>query len=289
MTSQAPPRYDPFAVHEISWRDIEYRRASALALSARVYTPKGDGPFPTLVEVHGGAWGAQDKLFNAVSQEALARTGLVVASLDFRTSAQAPHPAALEDINYAIRWFKAHAAEFNGTPVMFGAVGWSSGGHQVMLSAMRPQAHASVPLPEAPAVDARPAYVIMGWPVIDPAARYAMAGEKGDEAMRKRHLAYFGNETVQREANPLLMLERGERVELPPALILQGAADEALPRMMAERFVEVYSLAGGVIELAKYPGEPHGFAREVGRNTHRARDLMASFIARQLKAAQQGW
>lgn len=129
----------------------------------------------------------------------------------------------------------------------------------------------------------------MGWPVIDPAARYELAGGKGDEAMRKRHLAYYGSEQTQVEANPLRMLERGERVETPPALLLQGAADEALPRMMAKKFVEAYSLAGGIIEMAKYPGEPHGFARELGANTHRARDAMAWFIARQLKAAKAGW
>ena len=289
MIVRAAPSYSPSASYEITWREVEYRRQGPLGLMMRIYQPKGAGPFPMLLEVHGGAWAAQDKLFNAVSQEALARTGLVVASLDFRTSAQAPHPAAIHDINYAVRWLKAHAAEFNGVPAMMGGVGWSSGGHQIMLSAMRPEEYTAIPLPGGADLDARLAYVIMGWPVIDPAGRYELAQKKGDDAMRKRHLAYFGSEQTQVEANPLRMLERGERVELPPALLLQGAADEGLPRMMAESFVEAYSLAGGVIEMAKYPGEPHGFARTIGPNTYRARDAMASFIARQIKAAEAGW
>ena len=52
--------------------------------------------------------------------------------------------------------------------------------------------------------------------------------------------------------------------------------------MKAEDFCEAYSLAGGVIELAKYPGEPHGFLRNGGPMTNRALALIKSFIARQL-------
>jgi len=281
--------YDPTASYEVRWRDVEYRREGPLSLMARIYEPQGAGPFPALLDIHGGAWAGQDKLNNAVSQEAFARTGLVVAAIDFRTSADAPHPAAMHDINYAVRWLKAHASDFNASAEFLGGVGWSSGGHQIMLSAMRPKQYAAIPLAEAPNLDALLSFVIMGWPVIDPTSRYMLARQKGDDALQKRHLAYYGSEEGQREANPQQILERGEQVETPPALLVQGAADEALTRMMAEKFVEAYSLAGGVIELAKYPGEPHGFAREAGPQTYRARDAMSWFIARQLKAAVEGW
>lgn len=49
---------------------------------------------------------------------------------------------------------------------------------------------------------------------------------------------------------------------------------------MAERFLTAYSKAGGIIELAMYPGEPHGFVRESGANSIRARALIKPFIAR---------
>jgi acetyl esterase/lipase len=84
------------------------------------------------------------------------------------------------------------------------------------------------------------------------------------------------------EASPPHIARSGEAIETPSALLLQGAADESLNRMMAEDFVEAYSLAGGVIELAKYPGEPHGFLRQPGPNSDRAMALIKSFIARQL-------
>ena len=262
MTLITGTRYDPGASYEVKWRDVEYRREGALSLKARVYEPQGAGPFPAAVDVHGGAWGPGNHLQNASTSPL----------------------AALRDINHATRWLKAHAGDFNASPECVGGVGWSSGGHQVMLSAMRPRHYADIPLPEAPALDASLAYVVMGWPVIDPVARYRLAQERGNEQFVQRHLAYFGDEAGMEEASPPHILARGEAVELPPALIVQGAADDALTRMMAEGFVEAYSLAGGVIELGKYPGGAHGFLREPGPNRERALALIKSFIARQLAA-----
>jgi acetyl esterase/lipase len=195
----------------------------------------------------------------------------------------------MEDISYAVRWLKAHAGDFNATAAGFGAVGWSSGGHQVMLGAMRPRMYATLPLAEAPEIDATLAYVVLGWPVIDPMARQQLAlsgnlrsSMRGVNDFVERHYAYFGDDAGMEEANPQYILDRGETVELPPALVVQGAADEQLPRMMTERFVESYSLAGGVIELGKYAGSPHGFLREPGPNAARGLAQIKSFIARQL-------
>ena len=85
-----------------------------------------------------------------------------------------------------------------------------------------------------------------------------------------------------REANPQLILERGESVELPPALLFQGADDDVLPPRAAERFAEAYAQAGGLIELALFPGAGHGYARDEGSNTRRTVDLVKSYVARQL-------
>jgi acetyl esterase/lipase len=274
--------YDPKAQLALSARDIEYRRDGDTVLMARIYQPQGAGPFPAMIAVHGGAWANKEWLQNEPSHQRLAEGGLVVMAIQFRTSQDGPHPLALRDINYAIRWLKAHASEFNASDQKVGGVGWSSGGHQIMLSGMRPRQYADVPLPGGANVDATLDYVIMGWPVIDPLARYKMMIERGNEEVPPRHIAYFGDEAGMIESSPPHMLERGEAVELPAALLLQGAADESLPRMGAERFVELYSLAGGSIEMGKYPGEPHGFMRNPGPYTDRAFDLAKWFIARQV-------
>jgi acetyl esterase/lipase len=164
-----------------------------------------------------------------------------------------------------------------------GGVGWSSGGHQIMLAAMRPHDFQTLPLEGASDVNGHLKYVIMGWPVIDPLARYRLAESKGNTDLMNRHMAYFGSIEGHEAASPPHMLKRGVHVATPPTLLLQGAADEGLTRMMAEEFVELYSLAGGVIEMGKYPGEPHGFMRNDNENVRLAFAQAKSFIQRHLR------
>ncbi|HTD79196.1 MAG TPA: alpha/beta hydrolase, partial [Chloroflexota bacterium] len=185
---------------EVEWQDLEYRPG----LLARVYRPHGPGPFPALIEIHGGAWNNADRTQNADLARALAANGLVVASVDFRLGGQAPYPANMADINYATRWLKSRATDFGATADGVGGLGLSSGGHMVMLSAMRPydQRYAALPLDSDPPADASLAYVMMGWPVLDPHARYLHAGERGRQDLIESHHRYFGDEATMREANP---------------------------------------------------------------------------------------
>ena len=92
-----------------------------------------------------------------------------------------------------------------------------------------------------------------------------------------------------REANPQQILERGEAVDLPPALIFQGADDDVLAPRTAERFVEAYGQSGGIIELAKFPHAGHGYSRQGGPNALRTVDLLNGFVERQLKAVANNW
>jgi acetyl esterase/lipase len=276
---------------EVRWRDIEYRHDGSRSWLARVFEPQGSGPFPAVVEIHGGAWNHNDRTQNAAADEALAATGLVVVAPDFRLGTEAAYPASMADINYATRWLKAHAGDFNATPKALGGLGYSSGGHMVMLGAMRPRdpRYTTLRLEEAPKLDASLAYVMMGWPVLDPLARYVHSKNLGREELLVAHHNYFIDEAGMREANPQLILERGEAVELPPALFLHGADDNVLSPRTAERFVEAYGKAGGYIELAAFPRVGHGYARESEANANRTIDLMASFVERQLRAIKQGW
>ena len=110
--------------------------SSLIALLARLFKPKGSGPFPIMLELHGGAWVRGTRQNGDAANEALAKTGLIVAALDFRT--QAPYPASVADIHYAVRWAKTQAASWNGNLDRIGAMGTSSGAHQAMLLGMRP-------------------------------------------------------------------------------------------------------------------------------------------------------
>jgi acetyl esterase len=56
-----------------------------------------------------------------------------------------------------------------------------------------------------------------------------------------------------------MILDRGERVELPPALVIQGTGDVILPTDMADNFAAAYRKAGGAVDLRKFDGQPHTF------------------------------
>src|SRR5688572_20057518 len=99
--------------HEIDVEDVEYLRHGDKPLLARVYKPRGTGPFPIIVDLHGGAWTKKDRTSDVVTCEALARNGIVAVALDFRMPPQGGYPASLADSNYAIRWCKSRAKELN--------------------------------------------------------------------------------------------------------------------------------------------------------------------------------
>src|SRR5437763_15079821 len=89
---------------EIRVEDVEYQRQGGRALLARVYRPAGAGPFPAVLEVHGGAWARRDRTDNAFLSKALAASRLLVASLDFRLPPDAAEPGSLADRHPGSRW-----------------------------------------------------------------------------------------------------------------------------------------------------------------------------------------
>jgi len=241
--------------------DVEYQRQGGRALLARLYRPVGAGPYPAVVQVHGGAWVNKDRTDNDFIARAFAESGILVASIDFRMPPEAPYPASLADINLAVRWLKARARLYGSRPDWVGSMGTSSGGHQVLLAAMRPDdpRYAALPLAEAPQTDARVAFVISGWGVLDPLLRYHLAKQAGNQELVENHHAFWGNEAGMSEGSPPAILDRGEKVALPPALAFGGDKDEWVPLETMQRLVNGWRKAGGEIELQLYPGAGHGF------------------------------
>ena len=96
--------------HEADVKDVEYLRHGDKPLLARLFTPRGSGPFHLVVQLHGGAWCRGDRTNDDMINERLARSGVVVASLDFRMPPDASYPGSMVDINYGVRWLKARAS-----------------------------------------------------------------------------------------------------------------------------------------------------------------------------------
>lgn len=255
------------ARYEIDVEDVEYLRHGDKPLLARIYKPHGTGPFPLIVDLHGGAWCNKDRMADEGTDEPLARSGVVVVALDFRMPPDGKYPDSIADVNYAIRWCKARAAEWRSRPDMVGILGVSSGGHQAMLAAMRPGDPRYAALPAKASVDAAVRAVVLCWPVIDPLGRYAYAKkliEDGEQLKQAKnwvacHDQYWADEAEMAEGNPTLALERGENVQMPPVLYLQGTADVAHPKANREHFIANYRKAGGRVELHLFEGVGEAF------------------------------
>src|ERR1044071_6400700 len=103
--------YDPAAKFELVVTEVELRRNSAgRLLMARIYQPKAPGPFPTVLDLHGGAWNRKDRFAEEPMDRALAASGLLVVAVDLTLAPAAPYPACIQDANYAVRWLKQNAA-----------------------------------------------------------------------------------------------------------------------------------------------------------------------------------
>jgi acetyl esterase/lipase len=276
----------------ITTEDIEYLRHGDRALKLRLFRPEGAGPFPAVIDLHGGAWTKGDLTECQDRGIYLAKAGIAAAALDFRQAADR-YPSSSIDINYAVRWLKAHAKDLRVDPARIGITGQSSGGHLAMLCAMRPNdpRYASIPLGGASSIDATVRCVGMTWPVINPLSRYRNAlrgrasanppGWIGD--IPERHDTYWVTEDNMAEGNPMLALERGEKVLTPPVIWVQGKPDPVhdyrdpespVDLNEPERFAHNYRKAGGTIEVV--------YIDQAKRATDTSSEPLAKFFAKHL-------
>jgi len=278
--------YAPAAKLELKVSEVEFRRTPAgRQLMARIYQPQGGGPFPTVLDLHGGAWRRKDRLAEEPMDRAIAASGVLVVAIDLRLSEEAPYPASVQDANYGVRWLKSKAAEWNGDPATIGVYGSSSGGHVAQLLAMRPRdaRYTAIALPAAPHLDATLAYVATRSPISDTYARFQQAERMKREGMIENNRIYFNPWDTIHEGNPQEILERREPVTLVPMLIMQGALDDNVLPAVQEKFAATYRAAGGVCELTLFEGSEHEWVAKPGPQTDRAREMVKAFIARQLR------
>src|SRR5260370_16365803 len=137
----------------------------------------------------------------------------------------ARYPDTVADVNFGMRFLKANGERFATRADLVGGLGTSSGGHLLLLNALRPRDSRYAALPLA-GVDASLAFAVVCWPVADPLARYHAVRERGNERLVEAHHPLWPAEDAMTEGNPQLILERREPIEHPPALLLQGTADD---------------------------------------------------------------
>jgi acetyl esterase/lipase len=270
---------------------VPFRRTAAgRELMARVYQPEGVGPFPVLLDLHGGGWYRKDRFANEPMDRAIAAAGMLVAAVDLRLSDEAPYPASVQDANYGVRWLKARAAEWKGDASTLGVLGSSSGGHIGLLLAMRPRdaRYNAIALPEAPKLDATFNYLATRAPVSDPYARFLVSERIGKQDLVKASRTYFQPFEDIHEGNPQEILDRKEKVSLPPLLIMHGGADDHVLPANQKKFADSWRAAGGECRFELFEGGEHEWTANPGPLTERAYETVKGFLARRLASLTSG-
>ena len=220
----------------------------------------------------------------------LAKSGLLVVSVDFRQAPKFQHPAGSADVAAAVRYVRLNAKALNADATRIGLIGSSSGGHLALLEALRPDApqHKGTPISDGKGgfvlrddLSAAVSYVVAMWPVSDPAARYRYAQRARIEALMNGSIAYFKDEAAMWDASIPRLVTSGEAKSLPPILVVQPGNDSNIPQDMTFDLLHAWQARGGKLDYAFYPGQPHAFGHRASEATTDLISTISAFIRRQ--------
>ncbi len=162
-------------MHAIEVLRLPYAHVGSRALELKVTRPLGQGPFPAMLDLHGGAWTHFDHEVDFVFCEAMARRGFVMCSVEFRTGPDDPWPAFHHDVRAAARFVRHHARVLKIDENAIGAMGGSTGGHMVALLAILPEGPSTEAIDTPESISAAIDWGVLLYPIVDVPGRYAMA------------------------------------------------------------------------------------------------------------------
>ncbi|VXB67265.1 alpha/beta hydrolase [Nocardioides sp. AX2bis] len=236
---------------------------------ARLYRPEGDGPWPTLVWIHGGGWVVGDLDTYDQTCRRFCRDGqMAVLSVDYRLAPEAPFPAAVEDSLTAVRWALAHRAELGGSDLV--AVGGDSAGGN--LSAIAAQE-----------LSGELAAQVLIYPSTDMAGDYPSRAENAEGYfLDLATMVWFsghylsGGERLDL-ADPRLSPIAGTVAGVAPAVVVTAEYDPL--RDEGEAYADALTAAGVDVDRTRYDGLVHGFL-DMGAMSPAADAALDDVIAR---------
>ena len=257
------------ALHEA----VLVREVDGTRVTADVIVPKGDGPHPVLVYLHGGGWVCGSPVTHRKLAHRFAEAGYLVFNVDYRLAPEHPFPAPFEDCVHAIQWAAEQASRYGGDASRL-AVGGDSAGANLTAASVA----ALADQPGAPVISA--ALLIYG--VFDFAMMDAPAGDDplaamGADLMEIMVGSYLGAErpeSVLRDprVSPIHVSEK-----LPPCHLVVGGADPLVAQQ--EALTKLLESHGTPHESVVVPDMPHGFAQmEMFPQARESIDRMVAFL-----------
>ena len=228
----------------VKWMaDLAYREGNP-AWRADLAIPEAAAakPRPGVVIIHGGGWTGGDKRGGFWGELPLecAQKGYVAISINYRFVTEAPMPACIEDVKCAVRWFRAHAKEFNLDSNRIGGFGYSAGAHLVaMLALAGPNAGLEGDGPYRDQPSNLQAACAGGTP-----ADFLNWGAPGAALSDRATRLFGGAENTAKESARRCSPITYARADAPPLLFMHGANDRTVPRTQVESLVKALRDAG---------------------------------------------
>lgn len=250
-------------------RDRVYHRIGERALALDLYLPKADAPTPLVMWIHGGGWRGGNKRNCPVAW--LTEHGYAVASINYRLSGEATHPAQVHDCKAALVALRHKAATYNIDPDRIAVAGSSAGGH---LSALLGTSAGVADLrgDHLPEVSDRVAAVVdfCGPADLTIVHRGAVSQMLGGEADEKAAEATM--------ASPITHVDASD----PPFLIVHGSDDPVVPLAQSTALADKLEAAGVKVELKVLAGVGHGAVSWVRRGDE-GRQAVVRFLNEHLR------
>jgi acetyl esterase/lipase len=257
-------------------KDVEYSNPDNQHLQVNMARPKGEGPFPAVLFIHGGGFRAGTRQGYDAQVQRMAQKGYVTATVTYRLAPKYPFPAAVHDCKAAVRWLRANARKYHIDPQRIGATGGSAGGHLAQFLGVTADVKEFEGEGGHPEQSSRVACVVNFYGPSDFTQSYGKSVDAAEvlplflggnlEQARQRHIV----------ASPLYWVTPNAA----PTLCIHGTKDNYVAYEQATWIIDRLKAAGVEAELLTLEGAGHGFR---GEDAERAEAAMIAFFDRHLK------
>jgi acetyl esterase/lipase len=261
-------------------QEITYTKVGERELKLDLIAPaRGEGPYPAVVVIHGGAWRGGKKEDVRLVQTLLANAGYVSISPQYRFCPAEQFPAQVEDVKAAVRWLRSHASEHGVDTSRIGAIGFSAGGHLALLLGLTSKGDglegagvsADAPSSKVQAVVNYFGPTELGAADIPEISRPLVRDFLGGTPAEKPELC--------KQASPLTFVTKDD----PAVLTFHGTKDHLVPHTQALKLIEAMNSVGVPGRVEILVGAGHGWEE---REMRRTLAQSVEFFDRQLKSAK---